>query len=126
MGEVVCLLGENGAGKTTLMQILTGVINKDSGEITFQGEEIDNKIEKIRQRIGVCPQYDILWDELSVIEHLELYGKLRGLSKENSRKRDIELLKRVQLDEEMDRVVSELSGGMKRRLSMSISGMHKP
>lgn len=73
-GMCVGLLGHNGAGKTTLLSIVTGSQMADSGEVRIGGS---NKIEENRQFMGVCPQFDILWEELSPYEHVLLYTHLK-------------------------------------------------
>lgn len=64
-GEIVSLLGENGAGKSTLINILIGALAKSKGEAIIDNKNIDENIEEIRKIIGVCPQFDILWEELT-------------------------------------------------------------
>ncbi|CAF4226347.1 unnamed protein product, partial [Rotaria sordida] len=74
-GEVCTLLGHNGAGKTTTTFILVGMLKPTSGHVTIQGMDNQIHIEQVRHYLGFCPQYDILYNELSVQEHLELIGQ---------------------------------------------------
>lgn len=76
--EVFGLLGPNGAGKTTLISMITGVFEPTEGNCFVGGHSISREIEKVHLNIGVCPQFDILWPQLSVEEHLYFYTRLRG------------------------------------------------
>jgi ABC-type multidrug transport system ATPase subunit len=73
------LLGENGAGKSTLINILIGALAKTRGEAVISGISVESDIASIRKIIGVCPQFDILWDELTAGEHVELFHRLKQL-----------------------------------------------
>jgi ABC-type multidrug transport system ATPase subunit len=74
------LLGPNGAGKTTLISMITGIFSPTSGSAHIAGYSIKEQIDKVHMHMGVCPQFDILWDELTVEEHLYFYARLRGVS----------------------------------------------
>lgn len=78
-GEITAILGHNGAGKTTLFNILTGLIEPTSGTIKVFGYDVrsPSDIIKIRRMIGVCPQYDILFEQLTPREHLKFFATLR-------------------------------------------------
>ena len=76
------LTGTNGAGKTTTISILTGMIKPTSGTAFVDGHSILEDMSAIRQNLGVCPQFDILWPDLTVREHLELYSAIKGYSKD--------------------------------------------
>lgn len=73
--------GTNGAGKTTTISILTGMLKPTSGTAFVNGLSIQDDMSAIRQNLGVCPQFDILWPDLTVREHLELYAAIKGYSK---------------------------------------------
>ncbi len=77
-GELFTILGHNGAGKTTLINILTGNISSTSGSAKINGYDILNETGKIEEYIGLCPQHDILWEELTAREHILLYSKIRS------------------------------------------------
>ena len=75
------LLGQNGAGKTTTINVLTGLHGIDGGSATVSGLDAGTKQEEIRQIIGVCPQFDKVWADLTVRQHLEFYAVLKGVPK---------------------------------------------
>ena len=76
--ETFGLLGPNGAGKTTLINMLTGMINPDYGNAWIGGYDIISKISKAQLEMGVCPQFDLLWPQMTVEEHLRFYARLKG------------------------------------------------
>ncbi|XP_049851531.1 retinal-specific phospholipid-transporting ATPase ABCA4-like [Schistocerca gregaria] len=115
------LLGENGAGKSTLLSMLTGTIPITSGTAHICGFDISRQLSSALKCIGCCPQRDILWDELTVQEHLEFYARLGGVHPSKSRKYVKKFLCDVGLYHCRHRRSSKLSGGMKRRLSLSIA-----
>ena len=81
-GELFGLLGPNGAGKTTLISMLTGMYKPTSGNAWMTGYDIRNRLELVQLQIGVCPQFDILWADLTVEEHLLFYARLKGIPPE--------------------------------------------
>ena len=95
----MAVLGHNGAGKTTLINILTGVLspdNDDDTEIMINQQSINN-IDEIRKFIGLCAQFDILWEELTAEQHLRLFAKLKGIPEHKIEAKIKELLKMVNL-----------------------------
>lgn len=78
--ELIVLLGHNGAGKSTLINLLTTLIRPTSGQATIDGVDIVADSRRARARLGYCLQQDVLWDELTVDEHLRFYGLLKGLN----------------------------------------------
>jgi ATP-binding cassette, subfamily A (ABC1), member 3 len=120
-GQIFVLLGHNGAGKSTTINMLSGMTPATRGTALINGLDINHDMADIRQTLGVCPQHDILWDSLTVREHLEFFGRLKGLSK-NELKPAVELaIQEVQLEQSADLNSAALSGGQKRRLSLAIS-----
>ncbi|GET86725.1 abc transporter, putative [Leishmania tarentolae] len=119
--EISVLLGHNGAGKTTTMNMITGMTMPDGGDCYINGYSIRNDLDRVRQQIGYCPQHNILWDELTCREHLEYYGKIKGLC--GSLLEDVVriILKEVDLLNKIDYPSSALSGGQKRKLSVAIA-----
>ncbi|UJR09005.1 hypothetical protein I4U23_013254 [Adineta vaga] len=125
-GEVCTLLGHNGAGKTTTTFILVGMLEPTSGRVTIQGLDNQSQIEEVRHYLGFCPQYDILYDELSVEEHLELIAKMRHMEKERMKESIETILQLIGLTNDRGTLSKDLSGGMKRRLSIGISLINDP
>jgi len=82
-GEVFGLLGPNGAGKTSLISMLTGLHQPETGNAWIGGYDIVNEIDLAHNHMGVCPQFDLLWPDLTVEEHLLFYARIRGVSKQN-------------------------------------------
>jgi ABC-type multidrug transport system ATPase subunit len=78
-GECFGLLGPNGAGKTTTINMLTGFIEPTAGTGSVEGLDIRSDMPQIYKLMGVCPQHDLLWEQLSGREHLRFYGRLKGL-----------------------------------------------
>ena len=79
-GQVTSLLGHNGAGKSTTMSILTGLFPPTAGTAVVYGNDIRTDIDSVRKSIGICPQHNVLFDELTVGEHMWFYGLLKGMS----------------------------------------------
>jgi ABC-type multidrug transport system ATPase subunit len=79
--QLFCLLGPNGAGKTTTINCLTGVLPITGGDAFIYGESISSEggLDRIRSLMGVCPQFDVLWGELTGMEHLIIYGHVKGV-----------------------------------------------
>lgn len=78
-GEMFGLLGPNGAGKTTLLSMLTGLYPPTKGNAWVAGFDIRHQLEAVQLQIGVCPQFDVLWDQLTVREHLLFYARIKGI-----------------------------------------------
>lgn len=78
-GQVTALLGHNGAGKSTTMSILTGLFPPTTGTAVINGYDIRTNIKEAQMHCGLCPQHDILFDLLTVEEHMRFYGQLKGL-----------------------------------------------
>ncbi|KAL8139109.1 hypothetical protein V2J09_005110 [Rumex salicifolius] len=126
--QLFCLLGPNGAGKTTIINCLTGIMPVTAGDALVYGYSIGSSIgmSNIRRMIGVCPQFDILWDVLNGEEHLYLFAGIKGLPPASIGKVIKESLEEVQLSDAARMRVSSYSGGMKRRLSVAISLLGDP
>ncbi|CAK4190139.1 unnamed protein product [Aphanomyces euteiches] len=119
--QITCLLGHNGAGKTTLISMLTGMIPVSSGDATVNGLSLNEDLGQIRQSLGMCPQHDVLYAELTVQEHLMFYGKIKGYSGEALKTEVDNKIVEVGLTEKRNVYSNELSGGMKRKLSLAIA-----
>lgn len=125
-GIIFGLLGPNGAGKTTLINILTGLYASTGGTASLAGFDIKTQSGLVYQNIGVCPQFDILWDDLSVSDHLYFYARLKGIPKKDERQCVLDSLAKVALQNFEFRQAKGLSGGEKRRLSIAIALVGKP
>ena len=124
--DVFGLLGPNGAGKTTLINILSGKLAANKGEFKIFGHCSDNR-RMIRQLIGVVPQFDVFFGDLTVEEHFQLTARLHGLSEEKRRLFCREVAELVGLDHDAYRMkASILSGGQKRRLTLGMAMVSKP
>ena len=84
-GQCFVLLGHNGAGKTTTVHMITGNSNITDGDVYIFGKSVKYQMDELRAVLGVCPQHDILWDQLTGKEHLELFARLKGVPEERSR-----------------------------------------
>ena len=125
-GEAFGFLGPNGAGKSSTMRMVACVSPRTSGELSVLGMDPDVDGPKIRARIGVVPQADLLDNELTVRQNLQVYGRYFGLSKAHVRQKATELLEFAQLTERANAEVEPLSGGMKRRLTIARSLVNDP
>lgn len=108
-------------GKTTLINILTGLYESTHGTARIAGFDIHTENQSVYQNIGICPQFDILWDDLTPLDHLYFYARLKGVerSQENSAVNGI--IQQLKMSEYKNRLAKHLSGGEKRRLSIAIS-----
>ncbi|CAN6237534.1 unnamed protein product [Urochloa humidicola] len=127
-GQCFGLLGSNGAGKTSLISMLTGFTKPTSGTAYIDGLNIRTSMNEIYTRIGVCPQFDLLWETLTAREHLMFYGRLKRLNGAALVEAAEQSLKVLRIFEGgvADSLVSQYSGGMKRRLSVAISLIGDP
>jgi len=125
-GEAFGFLGPNGAGKSSTMRMVAAVSPVTSGELRILGMDPATDGPAIRSRIGVCPQEDWLDMEITVRENLTVYGRYFGLSRAECRERADELLAFVQLSDKANDSVEDLSGGMKRRLTIARSLINRP
>jgi ABC-2 type transport system ATP-binding protein len=125
-GEIVGLLGPNGAGKTTTVSMLCGLLAPDRGSVTLDGHTMGGDASALKRRIGVAPQELALYEDLSAIGNLELFGALYGVARPrlaDAAKRALEL---VGLAERAKDKPSTFSGGMKRRLNIACALVHDP
>lgn len=113
--------GHNGAGKTTTMSMLTGMFPPTSGTALINGHDIRTNLYKARSSIGLCPQHNILFDELTVREHIIFYSRLKGLSSEEIVKEVDRYVQLLELEPKINAMSASLSGGMKRKLSVGVA-----
>jgi lipooligosaccharide transport system ATP-binding protein len=125
-GEAFGFLGPNGAGKSSTMRMVAAVSPVSAGTLRILGLDPETDGPEIRSRIGVCPQEDTLDTELTVRDNLFVYGRYFGMPRKEVRQRVDELLEFVQLTEKASAMVEDLSGGMKRRLTIARSLINRP
>eukprot|EP00560_Eucampia_antarctica_P008117 CAMPEP_0197826650 /NCGR_PEP_ID=MMETSP1437-20131217/3581_1 /TAXON_ID=49252 ORGANISM="Eucampia antarctica, Strain CCMP1452" /NCGR_SAMPLE_ID=MMETSP1437 /ASSEMBLY_ACC=CAM_ASM_001096 /LENGTH=1876 /DNA_ID=CAMNT_0043427175 /DNA_START=276 /DNA_END=5906 /DNA_ORIENTATION=- len=126
-GECFGLLGINGAGKTSAMAMLTAEFPPSEGDATLAGFSVTNQPEQTRRRIGYCPQFDAHFQTMTGREHVELYASIKGIPRELVKEAAAAKLKEVGLsDYDIDRLSSEYSGGMKRKLSVACATIGNP
>ena len=89
-GQITALLGHNGAGKTTTMSILTGLFPPTAGSARINGLSVVDDIDLIRRNLGICPQHNVLFDRLTVSEHLHFFARLKVMGGEGGRGRERE------------------------------------
>lgn len=124
-GQITALLGHNGAGKTTTISMLTGMVQPTSGYATVGGKDIRTEMDGIRQGIGICLQHDCLFPDLTVREHVAFFARIKGMYSKMSYKEAEEKvdasIEDVALGEKSNTLSKNLSGGMKRKLSVAIA-----
>ncbi len=121
-GELISLLGPNGAGKTTLISILTGLYPMSGGKASISGYNVSTHIKEVYRNLGVCFQHDdSLWPELTCIEHLLFYARLRGIPIKKEKEAVDTALEAVELMPYAKHQSRQLSGGQRRRLSIAIA-----
>nr|WP_181311400.1 ABC transporter ATP-binding protein [Nocardioides campestrisoli] len=125
-GEAFGFLGPNGAGKSSTMRMIAAVSPVSGGDLRILGMDPAVDGPAIRARLGVCPQEDTLDNELNVFDNLYIYGRYFGIPRAQVRERAEELLEFVQLTEKRKARVEDLSGGMKRRLTIARSLISSP
>jgi ABC-2 type transport system ATP-binding protein len=123
-GQLYGLAGPNGAGKTTLIRTLCGLLKPDEGEAHLLGWRMPSY--RVRAQLGYMPQDFATYNDLSVMQNLEFFGGLYDLSRSQVRERADELLELVQLADRKKQRVGTLSGGMRRRVSLAASLLHRP
>jgi ABC-2 type transport system ATP-binding protein len=125
-GEVFGVLGPNGAGKTTMLQMLATLLPMDGGSAEIFGVDVQKHPHVVRQLVGVTGQYASVDENLTARENLYLFGRLLGVGKKQARATGEELLGRFGLEDAGDKQISQFSGGMRRRLDLAASLIHRP
>jgi ATP-binding cassette subfamily A (ABC1) protein 3 len=118
--QIFALLGQNGAGKSTTISIISGLLTKTQGSVRILGKNRDTELDEIRKMIGVCPQTNPIYLELTVYEHMELYAKIKGRENGPEMKLEIEtILQNIDLAHKSKYTAGKLSGGQKRKLCVA-------
>jgi len=125
-GEIFGFLGANGAGKTTAMRILCGLSYPTSGQVTVAGFDVYKQQEQIKRNIGYMSQKFSLYDNLSILENIEFYGGVYGVSRPEIKTRSNELVSTLGLEKEAKKMVGELPLGWKQKLAFSVAIFHRP
>ena len=125
-GECFGLLGLNGAGKTTTFKCITQEITPTNGDVFLEGRKTNNNFGKIKNQFGYCPQYDAIFEYLTVYENLEFYAKLKGVKQDHLKVLINAVIFEMKLDEFINKISGRLSGGNKRKLSVAISMICNP
>ena len=119
-------MGHNGAGKTTVIYMLTGMLKPSDGDASVYGYKLSNNIGQIQQNLGLCQQFDVLFETLTVKEHLKFICELKNMPSDEFDAAISDTMNVVMLTEFQDKQVNELSGGMKRKLSLAMAMVTKP
>lgn len=125
-GEIFGFLGANGAGKTTAMRMLCGLSYPTSGSGTVAGFDVVKQGEKIKRHIGYMSQRFSLYDDLTVMENMELFGGIYGVKSRDLKDRATALLQKLDFSEERDTLVSALPLGWKQKLAFAVATLHRP
>lgn len=125
-GEIFGFLGANGAGKTTAMRMLCGLSIPTSGSAKIAGFDVYKETESIKKNIGYMSQKFSLYDDLTIVENIEFFGGIYGLSDAQLRSKTEELINRLGLQSEAKKLVGSLPLGWKQKLSFSVAVLHEP
>lgn len=125
-GEMLGLLGPNGAGKSTTVAMIANLLRPDRGEVKIAGRAIHHDTDPLKQTIGLVPQDIALFEELTALANLRVFGALYGLSGTVLEETINQSLSLVGLSERAKEPVRNYSGGMKRRLNLAVALLHKP
>jgi ABC-type multidrug transport system ATPase subunit len=125
-GSIFGFLGPNGAGKTTLIRMLCGILEASDGTARIGGHDIIREGDAIKEMIGYMSQQFSLYNELTTNENLTFAGRLYGLRGRELNQRRDEMIEITHLGQYVDRRAAQLSGGLRQRLAMACSLMHKP
>ena len=125
-GEIFGFLGANGAGKTTAMKMLCGLSKPSSGNATIAGFDIYKQTEEIKKNIGYMSQKFSLYEDLTVIENIQFFGGIYGLSDKQLNAKSNELIETLGLQSEAKKLVASLPLGWKQKLAFSVAVIHEP
>ncbi|CAH2236791.1 jg8550 [Pararge aegeria aegeria] len=119
--QITVLLGHNGAGKSTTISMITGNVEVTRGNVWLAGYNVTTQTNFARAHLGLCPQHNVLFNELTVREHLEFFARLKGFTGKELEEDIDTLINRLEMQEKRDYLAQGLSGGQKRRLCVGIA-----
>ncbi|GAM22256.1 hypothetical protein SAMD00019534_054310 [Acytostelium subglobosum LB1] len=119
--QIHAFLGHNGAGKSTTIGILTGLVPPTDGDAFITDFSIRRQMDNVRRKLGVCPQHDIIWNDLTVVEHLKIYAALKGIRREDIDAHADKMAEEVGLADKKHSPAGTMSGGQKRKLCLAIA-----
>ncbi len=125
-GEIMGFLGPNGAGKTTAIRMIMGIIKADRGDINFYYNNQEQPEALDKNKIGYLPEEKGLYDDVKVIDNLIYLAFLKGLSRKEAKKRGLEWLERLGLEDYFNQKLEKLSRGMKQKVQFIASIIHEP
>lgn len=125
-GKMIGIVGPDGSGKTTLMRLLAALMLPSSGSITWAGLDSVKHSQKIQENIGYMPQRFGLYEDLTVLQNLNLYMELKGVDPKEQKQRVEKLLNFTELTPFTTRFAKNLSGGMKQKLGLACSLLSRP
>ncbi|RWS12259.1 ATP-binding cassette sub-family A member 1-like protein [Dinothrombium tinctorium] len=119
--QITVLLGHNGAGKTTMMNVITGIFPPSSGSVTIDGYDVVTNSKDARRSISLCPQHNVIYNELTVREHLKLFSAIKGTQWSSINGEVQKVTNQLNLFDKSNTAAQNLSGGMKRKLCLGIA-----
>jgi len=125
-GEIFGFLGANGAGKTTAMRMLCGLSTPSSGNANIAGFDVYKQTELIKKNIGYMSQKFSLYDDLTVLENIQFFGGIYGLTNQQLKMKSEALIEQLGLQQESKKLVASLPLGWKQKLSFSVAVLHDP
>lgn len=125
-GEIFGFLGANGAGKTTAMRMLCGLLQPTGGKAMVAGFDVYTQVESIKRSIGYMSQRFSLYEDLTARENIAFYGGIYGIKRSELRQRSEDLLARLGMTQQADKLVGSLPLGWKQKLSFSVAMLHRP
>jgi ABC-2 type transport system ATP-binding protein len=125
-GEIFCLVGPDGAGKTTTMRLLTGLMNPTEGRAIVAGIDVSKSVDAVKDQIGYMAQRFGLYTDLTVAENMAFYADLFGVVGVERRELSARLLRMTRMEPFQSRPAGKLSGGMKQKLALMCTLLHKP